>query len=177
MRTIIIAAVAGLSLVACRAKQDEVADKRAEVSREQAEVQRKSTEARAEADQKSVQAQAEADRKVAKENEDLRQDKRELTEKERQLGVDQGTGGAGLEPASASISGTVTSTLGPQIELIDRAGGKLSLRTDDLTVVTLNGQRVDIDDFKKGTEVRASYQAKGDDKFARSVEILKPIHK
>jgi hypothetical protein len=177
MRTIIIAAVAGLSLVACRTKQDEVADKRAEVAREQAEVKRKSMEARAEADQKSVQAQAEADRTVANENEDLRQDQRELMEKERQAGADQGTGGAGFEPASATISGTVTSTLGPQIELIDRAGGKLSLRTDDLTVVTLNGQRVDIDDFKNGTEVRASYLAKGDDKFARSVEILKPIHK
>ena len=43
--------------------------------------------------------------------------------------------------------------------------------------MTLNGERVDIDDFNKGTEVRASYQAKGDDKLARSVEILKPIHK
>jgi len=177
MRTIIIAAVAGLSLVACRSKQDEVADKRAEVAREQAEVKRESMEARAEADRKSAEAQAEANQTIANENEDLREEKRELMEKERQLGAEQGTGGAGFDPASASISGTVTSTLGPQIEMIDRVGGKLSLRTDDLTVVTLNGQRVDIDDFKNGTEVRASYQAKGDDKFARSVEILKPIHK
>jgi hypothetical protein len=177
MRTIIIVAVAGLSLVACRSRQDEVADKRAEVAREQAEVKRESTEAHAEADQKSAQAQAEADQTIASENEDLREDKRELTEKERQLGAEQGTGGAGLDPASHSISGTVTSTLGQQIDVIDRVGGKLSLRTDDLTVVTLNGQRVDIDDFKNGTEVRASYQAKGDDKFARSVEILKPVHK
>ena len=60
--------------------------------------------------------------------------------------------------------------------MVDRAGGKLTLRTDDLTVVTLNGQKVNIDDFKNGTEVRASYQEKGDNKFARSVEILKPIH-
>jgi hypothetical protein len=177
MRTIIIAAVAGLSLVACRTKQDEVTDKRAEVAREQAEVNRKNMEARAEANGKSAQAQAEADRTIANENEDLRQDKRELTEKERQLGAEQGTGGAGFESASSSITGTVTSTLGPQIDMIDRAGGKLTLRTDDLTVVMLNGQRVDIDDFKNGTEVRASYQAKGDDKFARSVEILKPFHK
>ncbi len=177
MRTIIIAAVAGLSLVACRTKQDEVADKRAEVARKQAEVNRESVEARAEADQKSAQAQAEADRTIANKNEDLRQDKRELMEKERQLGVEPGTGGAGLAPAASSITGTLTSTLGPQIDVVDRAGGKLSLRTDDLTVVTLNGQRVNIDDFKNGTEVRASYQAKGDDKLARSVEILKPIHK
>ena len=177
MRTIIIAAVAGLSLVACRTKQDEVADKRAEVGREQAEVNRKNMDARAEANRKSAQAQAEADRTIANENEDLRQDKRELMEKERQLGTEPGVGGAGLEPASHSISGTITSTLGPQIEMVDRAGGKLTLRTDDLTAVTLDGQRVDIDDFKNGTEVRASYLAKGDDKFARSVEILKPIHK
>src|SRR5688572_23421651 len=104
-------------------------------------------EARAEADRKSAQAQAEAEQNIAGENEDLREEKRELMEKERQLGAEQGTGGAGFEPASPSISGTVKSTVGPQIVMIDRVGGELTLRTDDLTVVTLNGQRVDIDDF------------------------------
>ena len=177
MRTIIIAAVAGLSLVACRSKQEEVTDKRAEVAREQAEVKRESMEAQAEADRKSAQAQAEAKQTIADENEDLREEKRELMEKERQLDAEQGTGGAGFEAARPSISGAITSTVGPQIVMTDRVGGKLTLRTDDLTVVTLNGQKVNIDDFKDGTEVRASYLAKGDDKFARSVEILKPIHK
>jgi hypothetical protein len=37
------------------------------------------------------------------------------------------------------------------------------------------GKVVDIDDFKEGTEVRASYTVDNKENVAREVEILKPI--
>ena len=176
MRNIIIAAAAALSLVACRTRQEAVSEKRAEVAREQVKVDQKAADARAEADRKSAQAQLEADRKIADDKKDLREDQRDLAQQQRQLDDGRGVGGAGSQGmAATTVSGTITSTFGPQIVMLDKLGGELKLKTDDHTLVTSGGQRVDIDDFKKGTEVRATYFLKGDDRIAQSVEILKPI--
>jgi hypothetical protein len=53
----------------------------------------------------------------------------------------------------------------------------VKLKTNDTTRVTQNNVDVDLDDFKEGTEVRASYTADGDDLVARDVVIITPVKK
>ncbi len=54
---------------------------------------------------------------------------------------------------------------------------ELKLKTDDQTRVMQNNLAVDLDDFKEGTEMRASYISNGDDLVARDVVIITPMKK
>ncbi len=67
--------------------------------------------------------------------------------------------------------------MGSGLTVVDNKGAELKLDTDDNTIVTWQGKKVKLDDFKEGTEVRTSWTLKDDDKVARTVEILKPVKK
>ena len=163
--------------------QQDLSRQTAEVRQETAE---KTASANEDANRELAEARQDTNEKVADAREDVNEARKDLSETEREAAEDMradarradgadvaetGTGGSGVLMAT----GALTSTMGSGFKLKDAAGKELELDTDDRTRVLYNGQAVKLDDFKDGTQVRASYTKKGDDLVARDVTILKPV--
>lgn len=172
--TIVTAAVAALGLLGCQDKREQVAQQQAEVEQEQLEFNRKAADERAEANRESFEAKRDAEQEIAREQRELSAERRELAEDQREL-EREGIGGAGIAGTGNMVTGTVKTSWGPKITVVDAQGREMKLLTDEKTAISFKGKKVDIDDFSPGTEVQATYVVKENEKFARQVEILKPI--
>lgn len=187
MKKLIISAlaVAGLAFATGCNNRDEAARENRRVAQKEAETRKDITDIRQDAAKQKAEVDTKAEEKVADKREDLAKERQDAVEANREAALDhdnRAIGGSGL-PGDLNDTGTVqgrlTSTAGKKLELVDANSGlKEKLKTDDTTKVTLNGRPVKLDDFKEGTQVRASYVLDKDhDKVARTVEILNPIQK
>lgn len=195
--------VAGLGLMAgCQDNKSQTADARREVAEAEAAAAKKTAEANQELGQKTAEVRQETAQETAKLNEDANKElaearegtqrevaearedvteaRKDMTEAERDAAqasrtddtaMETGTGGAGVLMATGALS----TGMGSGFKVKDATGKELELDTDDRTRVMYNGQAVKLDDFKDGTQVRASYTKQGDDLVARDVTILKPV--
>jgi hypothetical protein len=170
MRNIMIAAcvVAGLA-VGCKSENKRVQDERADVVETRQEMNKDIAEVRHEAAEDKAEVDHKASEKIADKREDLAEEQKDLAEAKQDLAQNR--------VDEASVGGTVTgmlkSTMGDNLTVRDVNGLDYKLETDDTTRVRHNGTAVKLDDFKEGTEVRASYSVNGDEKIATDVEILK----
>lgn len=160
----------------------ELGQKTAEVRQDTAQETAKLNE---DANKELAEAREGTQREVAAAREDVAEARKDMTEAEREAARDAqadarrtddtametGTGGAGVMMATGALS----TGMGSGFKVKDASGKELELDTDDRTRVLYNGQAVKLDDFKDGTQVRASYTKKGDDLVARDVTILKPV--
>jgi hypothetical protein len=197
MRNLVLGGLAALALITgCRNDARDVQQKREEVARKEARANAKINDIRQDANRDEANREAEARRdtnkewvdakhdeanrekaaqkEIAGEQIDVADERKELAKTEADYRNDQTKS---VPYSRASVTGTLKSTLGDNITLRDSQGGDLKLDTDKSTMVRMNGAAVDIDDFKEGTQVRASYALDGDKKVARDVEVLKPIRK
>lgn len=197
-----VAAVAGMGLAAgCKSDQQKVNEERKEVAEAQREAAQKTTEAEREAtqektqiDQNAREEMAEADREKGEEQreaqQDVREEQKDLAQAQREANEDaneRATGGSGAvattdadrnAPAGPTMTATGTlsgNQIGNQFTLKDAKGKDLKLKTDENTRIMYNNQKVDIDDFKEGTQVRASYVKQGEDNVARDVTVVRPV--
>ncbi|WP_224362250.1 hypothetical protein [Hyalangium versicolor] len=171
-----VAAVAGLALsTGCkRSPQEErreLAEAQQDAQRDIAEAHKDANEERADIRKDEQEEIADAQRDVAKEQQDVAKADQERAE---DLRNDTNT-----LAVNETVQGQVRSTTGDSLVLVVPAKDnvEVKLKTDDKTRVTQNSREVDLDDFKEGTEVRASYVADGDDLVARDVVILTPVKK
>ncbi len=172
-----VAMVAGVALTAGCSKRDEVQEQRRDVAEAQREAQREMAEIRQDAAKERAEVArdeqeeiADAQKEVADEQKDLAEAERDLAKDRREDTVDN------TLAAGTTVQGRMRSTRGDSLVLIvPGTAGELKLKTDDQTRVMQNNVAVDLDDFKEGTEVRASYISNGDDLVARDVVIITPI--
>jgi len=157
-----------------RANED-IANARLDAAKQKADIDRKTQEKIVErqqdvADKRQDAAQAAANA-VGDHNRDLATRDRDLAtgsslDRDRSLVVD------------GSVKGVLTASSASKLEIRDLRGNKEKLKTDELTRVTENGRQVRLDDFREGTEVRASFVLDKDhDKVARDVQVLHPVTK
>lgn len=174
-----VAVVAGLALTAGCSKRDEVQEQRRDVAEAQREVQKETAEIRQEANQERAEVARDEQRELADAQEEVADEQKELAEAERDLAKDARENNVGNTLAAGStVQGRMQSTRGDSLVLIVPGNGEeLKLKTDDQTRVMQNNLAVDLDDFKEGTEVRASYISNGDDLVARDVVIVTPLKK
>jgi len=182
MRKLLVAvgAIAGLMLATgCKNERQklederaDLAEKRQEVGKELSEIRqdmaKETAEVRQDAAEKTAEVRQDAQKEMADKREELAEERRDVNEAQRDLAqakVDDATTGG-------TVTGTLKSTTGG-LTIRDDKGLDYELETNDATTVTYDGQRVKLDDFKEGSEVRASYSVHGDDKVAKDVEILK----
>ena len=174
-----VAMVAGVALTAGCSKRDEVQEQRRDLAEAQQEVQKETAEIRQEANQERAELARDEQRELAKAQEEVADEQKELAEAERNLAKDAREDTASNTLATGTtVQGRMQSTTGDSLVL--RVPGnteELKLKTDDQTRVMQNNLAVDLDDFKEGTEVRASYVSNGDDLVARDVIIVTPLKK
>jgi hypothetical protein len=169
------AALAGaLALGGCKDASQKVADERAELNREQVEASRDTSRIRAEAAKDKAEIDREAARDVADERKEVAEQSKDVREAERDMVKENVREGDGTLASSGVVSGRLGSTVGQKLTIRESSGKEVKLGMDDRTSVTRDGQTVKIDDFKEGTEVRASYVTDGDDRVAREVQVLSP---
>jgi hypothetical protein len=124
--------------------------------------------------------QKDENEKIADAQKDVAKEERDVYEAEADRSKDlRNSAGTTASVANETVQGRVRSTLGNSLVLVvpGKANSELKLKTDDNTRVTQNNVKVDLDDFKEGTEVRASYVSDGDDLVARDVVIINPVKK
>jgi hypothetical protein len=141
------------------------------VSETRSEAAKDIAEERQEAQQEVAETQREASEKLAAQQRDVTEAEREVAEADRaRAGEFAPTLGTTL------VTGQLKESMGDEITL-NTQSGEVKLDTDATTKVTYQGNDVKLDDYSEGTEVRASYSMKGDEKIAHEVEILKPAMK
>jgi hypothetical protein len=192
-----VAAVAGLALTAGCKKEPQ--DERRELAEAQRDAQKDITEAHQDANEERAELRKDANKDLADiqkeesdiqkdENEEIADARKDVDEEERDVyeaeadrskDLRKDSAGAMTSVANETVQGRVRSTLGDSLVLVvpGKANSELKLKTDDTTRVTQNNVQVDLDDFKEGTEVRASYVTDGDDLVARDVVIVNPVKK
>jgi dynactin complex subunit len=174
-----VAMVAGVALTAGCSKRDEVQEQRRDLAEAQREVQKETAEIRQQANQERAAVARDEQRELADAQEEVADEQKELAEAERDLAKDaRGDTAGNTLAAGTTVQGRMQSTGGDSLVLIVPGNGEeLKLKTDDQTRVMQNNLAVDLDDFKEGTEVRASYISNGDDLVARDVVIVTPLKK
>ncbi len=177
MKKILMAAVsvAGLALgVGCKDNRaEQVRDERADLARTQQKANEKIADIRADEAKEKADVAAKADEKVAEERQDVAEERQDLAKAENDLYKEERKDAVD-SMAAGSVSGTLKSTLGSQLTIRDSAGVDHKFDVKDSTRVTYHGAAVKLDDYKDGTEVRASFINDGDDKIAKDVVILNP---
>ncbi len=177
MNKLLFAAVAfaGLSLgVGCKMnKAEEVREERTDLVRTQQKANEKIADIRADAAKEKAEVDAKASEKIADQRENVAQERQDLAKAENDLNKEERKDAVDAM-AAGTLTGTLKSTLGSQLTLRDSAGVDHKLDVKDTTLVTYHGQAVKLDDYKAGTEVRASFINDGDEKVAREVTILSP---
>jgi hypothetical protein len=91
-----------------------------------------------------------------------------------ELGQLEGTDAGPMQQGTASVSGKLEASAPNQLIIRDHTGFQYRLKTDDRTRVTFNGQPAKLDQFKQGTEVRATYVFDRQNRVATHVEVLRP---
>ena len=192
-----VAAVAGLALTAgCKKEpreerrelaeaqrdaQKDIAEAHQEANKERAELREDMNKERADFQKEEADIQKDENEEIADAQKDVAKEERDVYEAEMDRSKDlrNGTAGTTASVANETVQGRVRSTLGNSLVLVvpGKANAELKLKTDDSTRVTQNNVKVDLDDFKEGTEVRASYVSDGDDLVARDVVIINPVKK
>jgi hypothetical protein len=175
---IAVATVAGLAFTA-GCKRNEVQEERRDLAQAQQEAQKEMAEVRQETSQEQANLQREEQEELAEVQQDVAEEQKDVAEAQSESAERMHKEGAGTLAASSTIQGRVQSTSGDELVLIvpSNNNAELKLKTDDQTRVTANNLRVELDDFKEGTEVRASYVTDGDDMVARDIVILNPVKK
>jgi hypothetical protein len=199
MRKILIGSLAVVGLMglgACKTSARDVEQERKEAARKEASANKEIAEIRQDANKDQANREHEAQKDIAEEKREVAEERQDVAqaEAERQRDMARDNDNDLLDNdrdyragdnrnldaapgANAMVVGTLKSTLGQQITIADGKGGEFKLGTDDATHVTQNGAPVDIDDFKEGSEVRASYTLDGEKKVAREVVILNSYKK
>lgn len=154
-------------------KAKEVRDQRADLARTQAKANEKIAEIRADESRDKANIAAKAGENVAAQKKDVAEERRDVAKAENDL-YKENRKDAVDALAAGTVSGTLQSTLGSQLTIRDTAGVDHKFDVKDSTRVTYNGQSVHLDDYKAGTEVRASFINDGHDKIAKDVLILNP---
>lgn len=177
MRKLLISAtVAGLGLFGCKAERQDVAEQREDVAEARSAHQDRAAELRQEEAREVQEVGQDTQEELADSREEVINEERELAETQREAAERAGVGGSGLA-SPVAVTGTLKSSLGSGVTLTDKLGGELKLDTDDQTVVMHNGQKVEIDDFEEGSQIRASYVVQDDEKVAREITILRAAPK
>jgi hypothetical protein len=175
-----VAMVAGVALSAGCSKRDEVQEQRRDLAEAQREAQKETAEIRQDANKERAEVARDEQKELADAQEEVADERNELAEAEREYAKDlrEDTAGNTLT-AGSTVQGRMRSTRGDSLVLMVPANNnaELKLKTDDQTRVRQNDLAVDLDDFKEGTEVRASYISNGDDLVARDVVIITPVKK
>jgi vacuolar-type H+-ATPase subunit H len=173
-----VAAVAGLALTA-GCQRNEPQEERRELAKAQQEAQKDIAEARQEANEERAEIQREEHEEIADARREVSEQEREVYEADRDRARDPRDDTMAATAVKETVQGRVRSTTGDSLVLVvpGKANSELKLKTDDNTRVTRNNRDVELDDFKEGTEVRASYVADGEDLVARDVVILTPVKK
>jgi|GEM_PF-6908691 len=91
-----------------------------------------------------------------------------------ELGPSEGGDAGPARPGAASISGKLEASAPNQLIIRDHTGFEYRLKTDGRTRVTFNGRPAKLDQFKQGTEVRATYVFDQQSRVATAVEVLSP---
>lgn len=192
-----VAAVAGMALtVGCKKEpqeerrelveaqrdaQKEVAEAHQEANEERAELRKDANKELTDIQREEADIQKEENEEIADARKDVSEQERDVYEAEADRSQDlrNDSAGAMTSVANETVQGRVRSTLGDSLVLVvpGKANSELKLKTDDTTRVTQNNVQVELDDFKEGTEVRASYVTDGDDLVARDVVIITPVKK
>lgn len=174
-----VAMVAGVALTAGCSKRDEVQEQRRDLAEAQQEAQKETAEIRQEANKERAEVARDEQEELADAREEVGDEQKELAEAERDLAEDLREDTAGNTLAAGStVQGRMRSTRGDSLVLIVPGNNaELKLKTDDQTRVMQNNLVVELDDFKEGTEVRASYVSDGDELVARDVVIISPVKK
>ncbi|KFE66651.1 hypothetical protein [Hyalangium minutum] len=192
-----VAAVAGLALTAgCKKEpqeerrelaeaqrdaQKDIANARQDANEERADLQKDFNKERADLQKDEAEIQKDENEEIADAQRNVAEEERDVYEAEmnRSRDLAKDTAGSTAAVANVSVQGRVRSTLGDSLVIVvpNKANAELKLKTDDNTRVTQNNVAVDLDDFKEGTEVRASYVSDGDDLVARDVVIITPVKK
>jgi uncharacterized membrane protein YqiK len=175
-----VATVAGLGLSVGCSKRDEVQEQRRDLAEAQRDAQKEMAEVRQDANEERAKAAREEQEELADAQKEVADERQELAEAEREYSAELREGTAkGTLAASSTVQGRVRSTRGDSLVLLvpGNDNTELKLKTDERTRVMQNDLAVDLDDFKEGTEVRASYVSDGEDLVARDVVILTPVKK
>jgi hypothetical protein len=173
-----VAMLAGVALTTGCSKRDEVQEQRRDVAEAQREAQKETAEIRQEASKERAEVTRDEHEELADAQKEVADEQKELAEAERDLAKDQrGDTVGNTWAAGTTVQGRMRSTRGDSLVLSVPGNAELKLKTDDQTRVMQNNVAVDLDDFKEGTEVRASYISNGDDLVARDVVIVNPIKK
>lgn len=175
---IAVAMVAGLALTA-GCKRNEAQDERRDLAQAQQEAQKEMTEIRQETSQEQANLQREEQEELAEVQQDVAEEQKDVAEADSESAEKMHQERADTLATRSTIQGRVQSTSGDELVLIvpSNNNSELKLKTDDQTRVMENNRQVELDDFKEGTEVRASYVTEGDDMVARDVVILSPVKK
>ena len=174
-----VAAVAGLALTA-GCKRNEAQEERRELVEAQREAQKDIAEVRQEANAERAEIAKEEHEEIADAQREVSEQEREVYEADQDRAKDMREDDMATPAAvNETVQGRVRSTTGDSLVLMvpGKANSELKLKTDDATRVTQNNSVVELDDFKEGTEVRASYVAEGEDLVARDVVIITPVKK
>lgn len=172
-----VAAVAGLALTAgCKNNPQE---ERRELAETQQDAQKKIADARTDANKDRVDIQRDEQKQIADAEKDVAEKRQDVAEADRDQARDLRHDGLTPSVGNETVQGRVKSTTGDSLVLVvpGQNNAELKLKTDDKTRVTQNNRDVDLDDFKEGTEVRASFVTDGDDLLARDVIIVTPVKK
>jgi len=172
-----VAAVAGLALTAgCKSKPQE---ERRELAEAQQEANKEIAEARQDANEERADIQRDEQEEIAEAQRDVVDEQKDVAEADRERARDLSDDRMGATAVNDTVQGRVRSTTGDSLVLVIPAknNAELKLKTDDRTRVMQNDLAVELDDFKEGTEVRASYVSDGEDLVARDVVILAPVRK
>ena len=172
------AAIVGALLLASgcqRSPQEQMEQARANLEETRQDVEKEIAKLRAEATQRMEEVQRDLQRDIAEQHaripaaeRTLNQEKRELAEHLQQT---SGTAVATFDNAGALI-GQLVSQDEDSVTIRDPNGQLHELTTDARTQVVHNEQPVALHLYAEGASVRASYTLEGEQKLARSVEIL-----
>jgi hypothetical protein len=171
-----VAAVAGLALTA-GCKRNDAQEERRDLAEAQRDAQKDIAEAHKDANEKRADINRDEQEEIADAQHDVAKEQQDVAKADRERAEDLRN--EGTPAMNETVQGRVRSTFGDSLVLNvpARNNAELKLKTDDKTRVTQNNVAVDLDDFKEGTEVRASYVADGDDLVARDVVIITPVKK
>lgn len=183
-----VATLAGIALTTgCqRNKNDEVADKRQELSEAQRDAAQKNADVNQDLNEKlakdqrdaqkdMAEDQRDAQKDLAKANENVNEKQQDLAKAESEQQQERAKDGTSMA-AATTVEGRVQSAGNDKLVLSvpGQANAQLSLKLDDTTRVLQNNREVKADDIQEGSQVRASYVTKGDDNVARDVTIVAP---
>lgn len=172
-----VAAVAGLALTAgCKSNPQE---ERRDLAETQQDAQKKIADAHNDANKDRADIQRDEQKQIADAQKDVADKQQDVAEADREHAQDLRHDDMATTTVNETVQGRVRSTTGHSLVLVvpSQNNAELKLKTDDKTRVTQNNRDVDLDDFKEGTEVRASYVTDGDDLLARDVVIVTPVKK